>query len=405
MCCKGHLGRIHLKGHDDGQLMGQMQSSPAERLRQRLSKSGAMSVADYMSWCMTDGERAYYRHGNPIGAAGDFVTAPEVSQIFGELIAIWAIQVWQSMGAPSPFVLAELGPGRGTLMQDALRAARTAPDFQSAARVHLVETSSTLRDVQSRTLASYCKPQWHHTFGAIPPGPLIIVANEFFDALPVEQHVFENGGWRRRMIALDEYGQPSFQGGRLAVPPAEILPAREPVEGDILEHRPAAHALIRELGQRAEHEPVALLIADYGYRNRDYGDTLQAVHEHNYAHALSKPGAADLSAHVNFAELEHAAETADLKSRGPIEQGEFLLSLGMEHRLRQLMTNATPDQRSTLFLGARRLIDPFQMGSLFKVMAITSPLLPPPPPFKDEAHLPIAEAAPYFGKDMGSGAQ
>lgn len=361
--------------------MDEMQSSAVERLKRHLAGNGPMSVADYMLWCLTTGSSSYYRSGNPIGASGDFVTAPEVSQIFGELITVWAIAVWRNMGSPRPFVLAELGPGRGTLMQDALRAARSVPAFREAAQVHLVETSSTLRALQDQALSSLCKPQWHETLTAIPQAPLILIANEFFDAIPVEQHIYIDGSWHKRVIALNGSDKPVFTKGRLSLPPVELLPSRGPNEGDILEYRPGAAALLSEIARRASTAPIAILIADYGYERRDYGDTLQAVQAHGYVHPLESPGEADLSAHVNFAELAHTAETAGLKIWGPQPQSEFLLSLGLEQRLRTLMASADEKQRAALFLGARRLVDPFQMGSLFKVMAITSEGQPPPPPF------------------------
>jgi NADH dehydrogenase [ubiquinone] 1 alpha subcomplex assembly factor 7 len=288
--------------------------------------------------------------------------------------------VWQSMGEPRPFVLAELGPGRGTLMQDAMRAARVMPGFLEAAQLHLVETSETLRRQQGQLLSAF-HPQWHDTVSAVPAAPLIVIANEFFDALPVEQHIYESGSWRRRMVSLDDAGQPSFTSGRLALPPVDLMPAEPPREGDILEHRPAATALIREFARRAEASPFAMLIADYGYERRDYGDTVQAVRSHGYANPLEAPGEADLSAHVNFAELRHAGEAAGLSIWGPIHQSDFLLSLGLEQRLRMLMEAAPDEQRAALYLGARRLIDPFQMGSLFKVMAMTGRGLSAPPPF------------------------
>lgn len=366
-----------------------------EQLKHRMAGRGAISVADYMAWCMTAHEGAYYRRGNPIGAAGDFVTAPEVSQIFGELMAVWAIAVWQGMGSPPSFVLAELGPGRGTLMQDALRAARSVPAFRDAAHIHLVETSATLREMQGRALAPFCKPEWHGSLAAVPEAPLIIIANEFFDALPIEQHVFESGSWHKRLVRLDEAGGLSFAAGRLALPPVELLPAREPREGDIVEHRPAAASLLEGIGMRARKAPVAMLVADYGYVRKDYGDTLQAVRQHGYAHPLEDPGEADLSAHVNFAELTQAAESAGLAAWGPIQQSAFLLALGLEARLRALMQSASEQQRASLYLGARRLVDPFQMGSLFKVMAVTSGDLPPPPPFSRDERLPAERSDPY----------
>ncbi|WP_088348537.1 MULTISPECIES: SAM-dependent methyltransferase [Rhodomicrobium] len=362
--------------------MDEIGRSPIDSLKNHLAERGPMSVGDYMAWCLTGSEAAYYRSGNPIGASGDFVTAPEVSQIFGELIAIWAYTVWQSMGMPRPFNLAELGPGRGTLMQDALRAARAMPGFIDAAQIHLVETSEALRAKQQQVLSAFCAPNWHQTVQAVPHEPLIVIANEFFDALPVEQHVFEKGSWHRRVVSLNAAGRPAFSTGRLAVPPVELMPPEPPREGDILEHRPSASALIAEFGRRAQSAPVAVLVADYGYERRDYGDTLQAVRTHGYANPLEAPGETDLSAHVNFAELTHAAESAGLNVWGPMPQSEFLLSLGLEARLRVLMSAARGEQRSALFLGARRLVDPFQMGNLFKVMAMTSRDLPPPAPFE-----------------------
>lgn len=358
-----------------------MEPSPVDSFKRRLAERGSISVRDYMAWCLTGSETAYYRSSNPIGAFGDFVTAPEVSQIFGELIAIWAYSVWQAMGTPRPFNLVELGPGRGTLMQDALRAAGAMAGFAEAAQIHLVETSATLRATQQQVLSPFCKPQWHQTLQAVPPAPLIVIANEFFDALPVEQHIFEHGSWHKRVVVLNGSGHPVFASGRLALPPVELMPAEPPREGDILEHRPSAAALIAEFGLRAQSAPVAVLIADYGYERRDYGDTLQAVRAHGYADPLEAPGEADLSAHVNFAELAHAGEMEGLSVWGPMPQSEFLLSLGLEQRLRQLMSTAREEQRSALFLGARRLVDPFQMGNLFKVLALVSCDLPPPPPF------------------------
>ncbi len=361
-----------------------MQPSPVDDLKKHLSVHGSMSVADYMALSLTAAGVGYYRNGNPIGASGDFVTAPEVSQIFGELIAVWIMIVWEGMGRPQKVILAELGPGRGTLMQDVMRSAGALPEFRQATHVHLVETSSTLREAQGKALRTLCRPQWHESFTALPEAPLIVVANEFFDALPTEQYVFQDGSWHKRVLMLDAQDRPYFGAGRLAVPPVEIMPDRPPDEGDILEHCPAAADLIEELGKRARSAPCAILITDYGYESRDYGDTLQAVRAHHYVDAIQPPGTADLSTHVNFAELRHAAELAGLKPCRLMTQGEFLTALGLEQRLRRLMTEAAEEQRAALFLGARRLVDPFQMGSLFKAMAITSPGLAAPPPFTGE---------------------
>lgn len=361
--------------------MDGMQPSPVDSLKQLLSEKGPMSVADYMALSLTASGVGYYRNGNPIGSSGDFITAPEVSQIFGELIAVWVMIVWEGMGCPENFVLAELGPGRGTLMQDVIRSARAKPEFRRAAQVHLVETSSSLRQEQGKALKSLCRPEWHETFTALPKLPIIIVANEFFDALPTEQYVFVHNSWHKRVLTLDNSHKPVFGAGHLAVPPVEIIPSSQPGEGDILEHCPAAVDLVEKIGERAKTVPCALLITDYGYERHDYGDTLQAVSAHDYVEPIQPPGTADLSTHVNFAELRHAAEQCGLKPCRLMSQGEFLIALGLEPRLRKLMKDADEDQRAALFLGARRLVDPFQMGSLFKAMAITSSHLAAPPPF------------------------
>lgn len=361
--------------------MEEMAPSTVDNFTKLLSEKGAMSVADYMALSLTSAGAGYYRNGNPIGANGDFVTAPEVSQIFGELIGVWAMVVWEGMGCPADFILAELGPGRGTLMQDVMRASRAKPEFRQAAHVHLVETSSTLREAQGKALRSLCRPEWHESFTTLPEAPMIIVANEFFDALPTEQFVYHGGSWCKRVLMLNDNGRPVFSAGRLEVPPAEILPDVLPNEGDILEHRPAAVDLIDEIGHKAKNAPCAILITDYGYDGRDYGDTLQAVSAQNYVDPIQPPGSVDLSTHVNFTELRIAAQQAGLASSRVMPQSEFLMSLGLEPRLRRLMADADEDQRPALFLGARRLVDPFQMGSLFKAMAMTSEHLPLPPPF------------------------
>ena len=342
-----------------------------------------MSVGEYMRWCLTGRDDAYYRGGNPLGAEGDFVTAREVSQIFGELLSMWACAVWQSIGSPRPLVLAEMGPGRGTLMKDALRAAKSVPDFHDGAHVHLVETSTTLHEMQRQTLGAVCAPEWHDDVSTLPDASMLAMANEFFDALPVEQHIFIGGNWHRRMVALNERDEPAFTAGDLAPPPLGVLPNALPCEGDILEHHPDVTPIMNELGRRAKTAPLALVLADYGYERPDYGDTFQAVRHHGFASVFDTPGEIDLSAHVNFTELRLAAEAAGLQVWGPMSQGDFLLALGLEQRLRQLLAGAdlSEEQSATLFLGARRLVDPFQMGSLFKVMAITSADVPPPPPF------------------------
>jgi SAM-dependent MidA family methyltransferase len=351
-------------------------------LRALLEARGSLSVAEFMAWCLTGRSDAYYRAADPIGRSGDFITAPEVSQIFGELIGLWAGAVWQSMGQAAPIQLIELGPGRGTLITDALRALRVLPEFLAAMELHLVERSERLRERQRDAIFGGFAPIWHESLADVPDGPAVIIANEFFDALPVAQYIRSGGTWRERVVRLDNGGQPIFAPGD-AVPLPELPAAASAAEeGAILETRPSALPVIEAIGRRAHRFPTAALIVDYGYGRDAYGDTLQAVRAHNYVDPLAAPGQTDLSAHVNFAELARMAQGSGLKAWGPMPQGHFLLALGLETRLQKLLASRLEEPaRQNLVLGATRLIDPHQMGELFKAMALTSLGLPAPPPF------------------------
>jgi NADH dehydrogenase [ubiquinone] 1 alpha subcomplex assembly factor 7 len=351
-----------------------------DRLQRTLADRGAISVADFMAWCLTGEEGSYYRAAEPIGRRGDFITAPEISQTFGELIGLWAGAVWHMMGKPAPVMLVELGPGRGTLMSDALRAGRVVPGFLDAAQLHLVEISERLRETQRAALGGFA-PHWHGRLKSVPPGPTILIANEFFDALPLAQFIAMGGGWHERVVRLDAQGNPVFAAGEPAVlPPTSVLPSLAE-DGALIEARLSARPLIAEIGRRANSFPLAALIVDYGYGEDAYGDTLQAVSGHGYEDPLAAPGTSDLSAHVNFAELARMAAAEGLAACGPMPQGRFLAGLGLEARLQRLISCARENQRAQLILGARRLVDPYQMGELFKAMALTSPGLPAPPPF------------------------
>jgi NADH dehydrogenase [ubiquinone] 1 alpha subcomplex assembly factor 7 len=352
----------------------------AERLKQRIARSGPISVEAYMQACLSDPEAGYYATRQPIGKDGDFVTAPEVSQIFGELVGLWAAAVWQSMGAPSRVVIAELGPGRGTLMQDALRVWRSVPGLLDAGSVALVETSPALRAVQKARLADAPAPvTWHEHLEEVPQGPLIVIANEFLDALPIRQLVRRGDAWRERCVELDaRSGFVFVEGDTVAIE----KPAPNAEEGDILELRPAADKLLATLGVRAaKGNPVAALFVDYGHEAPGFGDTLQAVSRHDYADPLASPGEADLTAHVDFAALKRAAKVASLNAYGPVPQGAFLLSLGLEMRRDRLLKRATEAPAEAILTGVARLADPRQMGLLFKALAVTSVGLAPPPPF------------------------
>jgi NADH dehydrogenase [ubiquinone] 1 alpha subcomplex assembly factor 7 len=358
----------------------------AARLKERIARNGPISVAEYMEACLADKYAGYYPSRQPIGADGDFITAPEVSQVFGELLGLWAVAVWQSMDAPKPVTVAELGPGRGSLMADALRAWRTVPDFAASVMVALVETSPVLREVQRTALYDADVPvKWYDSVGALPSHSLIFIANEFVDALPVRQLVWRERSWRERCVNIAAEGGFAFCEG----PPVENERLRQAGEalkvpdGSILEIRPGTNALISALATHAQIAPLAGLIVDYGHTETTSGDTLQAVSRHKFADPLDAPGEADLTAHVDFAALKDAAARQGLLAYGPMPQGEFLLKLGLEARRDRLCKTATLEQCQEILSATNRLVDPAAMGVLFKALALTSPGLAPPPPFED----------------------
>ena len=359
-------------------------TSLAARLRTRIRGHGPIPLADYMAACLSDPQGGYYTSRLPIGKTGDFITAPEISQIFGELVGLWAIAVWQSMGAPAQITVAELGPGRGTLMADALRAWRSVPQFLDSARVALVETSPTLHKVQQERLAGSPVPiEWYTRIEDVPEGKLIVLANEFVDALPIRQFICQEGEWRERCVTLGANGEFTLSDGEVIRDGAALSPklAEPTTDGTIIELRPAADAFVAHLATRAAQAPLAALIVDYGYAKPSFGDTLQAVHAHEFADPFAAPGETDLTAHVDFAALKRGAEAQRLATHGPMPQGEFLLKLGLGARRDRLLQTARADQRDAIASGVARLVDPHKMGVLFQVLALTGGGVPPPPPF------------------------
>ncbi|MBF9234336.1 SAM-dependent methyltransferase [Microvirga sp. BT350] len=325
----------------------------------------------------------YYATRDPLGAVGDFTTAPEISQMFGELIGLWMLEVWHAMGRPSPCRLIELGPGRGTLMADLLRASRLLPDFRSAVSVHLVETSPTLRERQRAMLAtSGFEIAWHDRIEDVPEGPALLVANEFFDALPVRQFVATDRGWCERLVGLE--GEHLVFGLR-AEPEAPL--GKPPHPGAIREWPATSIALMKGLSHRLACETGAALIIDYGYWGPAFGDTLQALKQHQHVDPLSEPGEADLTTHVDFQRLAETAAGNKVRIHGMATQGEFLQALGIEARAASLKQRATPAQAADIDRALARLIarGPTEMGGLFKVLAISHagleavPGLPPHP--------------------------
>ena len=354
----------------------------AEALIARIRREGPLSVAEYMQACLHDPEHGYYRRQPAIGGTADFITAPEISQAFGELIGLWCAVVWQQMGAPGTLHLVELGPGRGTLMRDALRAARAAPAFRRALHVHLIESNASLTAQQRAALQDEdVATTWCGEVGAIAQGlPAIVIANEFLDTLPVAQWVLHNGHWHARCVGLDDAGRLAFVAGAaepaLQVPPALDGRARE---GDILETRDATlaalAATLADLGA-----PLAMLFIDYGHVTPAFGDTLQAVRAHRYDDPLAAPGEADLTAQVDFSAVAAAMAHCDLTVDGPVTQAQFLGSLGIAERASRLMA-ANSDKAARIETDVARLMAPGGMGTRFHAIGARSNDLAPLPGF------------------------
>ncbi len=359
-----------------------MSEEIADKMIRRIRAGGPLTVAAYMAMAQHDPEGGYYARHGPIGAAGDFTTAPEISQVFGELIGLWCAELWERIGRPDPVVLAELGPGRGVLMSDLLRAAGTVPEFSRALRIYLVEASPVLRAEQERRLRQ-THPAWVSRVEELPDGPMLMVANEFVDALPIRQFVRGAGGWSERMVAVDPEDRLVFVDGPES-PLASLFVSGGPshcARGTVVEICPAALALAGALGSRLARQTGAALFIDYGYFPTGPGPTLRALQHHRPVSALAAPGTADLSAHVDFAAFAEAARSAGAQIYGPISQGRFFTALGAGLRLAALSARAAPAQRRSLESGVRRLLDPDEMGEFFKVVALVSPGLPSPAGF------------------------
>jgi SAM-dependent MidA family methyltransferase len=339
-----------------------------EQLRQRIAAEGAIPVADYMAAANAH----YYATRDPLGEEGDFTTAPEISQMFGELVGLWLADLWMRAGRPANARYVELGPGRGTLADDALRAMRAAGLMPP---VELVETSATLRAAQRALLPA---ARWHDAVESLPSGaPLLIVANEFFDALPVRQWMKAADGWRELVVATDQDGF-RREPGPLAEPPA-WAPAEAP-EGTIVEARPAAEAAVRGLARRLREGGGAALVVDYGHDRHAAGDTLQAVSRHAFADAWREPGARDLTAHVDFDALCGAARPEGVRLFGPVGQGAWLRFMGIDMRAASL-AKAAPERTEEIVLARERLTAPEHMGNLFRVLAMVAPRWPVPEGF------------------------
>lgn len=356
----------------------------AEHLTDLIRATGPISISRYMAEAMGHPRFGYYMSHDPIGQDGDFITAPEVSQMFGELIGLWCATLWDAMGRPNQIVLAELGPGHGTLMADALRAAASLPGFIEAASVHLVETSPLLREKQRAVLQGH-DISWHDNFGDVPDGPLLVVANELFDALPIRQFERTRAGWCERLVDTDSSGN-RFRLVHGAPSDAHPVPGgfRDAPLGAVCEVSPAGIALAQALAERVARDGGAALIIDYGAVSSTPKDTLQSVRGHRGHDVFQAPGEADICAHVDFGQISEATRYSGAAVHGPVEQGRFLQALGIEARAEILAKGAAVADAKDVRSGLTRLTDPAQMGSLFKVLAISHPELVPPG-FEDQS--------------------
>jgi len=342
------------------------QGSLPDRLARAITLAGPISIAQFMAAANAH----YYATRDPLGTAGDFTTAPEISQMFGELLGLALADVWQRAGSPHADYV-ELGPGRGTLAADALRAMAKAG---LAPPVHLVETSPVLCAAQTERLPG---ATWHDTLSTLPEDrPLLVLANEFFDALPIRQLVRTATGWHERLVACQDTLFLPIAGKEV---PDSVIPAplRDAEPGAIIETSPAGVAVVRTLAQRLVAQGGAAILVDYGYQGPALGETLQAVRGHAYANPFDAPGEQDLTAHVDFATVLAAAAAEGASVQGPVDQGLLLTALGIDARLAAL-SRAAPDRAEALLAGRNRLVQPDQMGTLFKAVAITAPGWPVP---------------------------
>jgi NADH dehydrogenase [ubiquinone] 1 alpha subcomplex assembly factor 7 len=339
------------------------------RLKEQIKSTGPVTLHDFITQVLYDPNDGYYATKVPIGRTGDYITAPEIIQVFGEVIALWLVDVWQKAGSPTPFHLIEIGPGRGTMMVDILRTLKSLKVPLHELTIHLIEVSPLLKDIQKTTLSFYSASlYWHEDLSTLPQnqGYCLMIANEFWDALPIQQHVKVNESWVERLVGLED--------------DAFIFLPNEPT---VKETSPAMPGLVDQISQHLKIKGGAALFIDYGYDQPDaIGDTLQALQNHEKQSPLIHIGQADLTHHVDFHRLSTLFQEAGLNVHGPVSQGDFLKSNGFELRTEQLCEQATPDQQGSLQTAAVRLTHPFQMGDLFKVIAVTNPATLQPSGFK-----------------------
>jgi NADH dehydrogenase [ubiquinone] 1 alpha subcomplex assembly factor 7 len=340
-------------------------------IKNLIKQNGPISIAQFMNEALAHPEHGYYQKQDPFGASGDFITAPEISQVFGELIGIWCADTWVAMGG-GKIAIAELGPGRGTLMQDLLRGTKHIPNFHTNISIHMVETSPALTVIQQQKLSAYKNISWHQTIDSLPDEPLLIIANEFFDALPIIQYQKAHDGWHERLVGLDNTGELAIV---LSSSMGDIF--GDAADGAVLEICPQGIAIVQSLATRIAKHGCGALIIDYGYATTDYRSTLQALKAHKYHNIFDNIGDADITAHVDFAAIAAAAKNI-VNVSDVVTQGSLLLALGIKIREKQLLEKATAAQQADIISSTDRLINPEQMGSLFKAIALVNKNLPMP---------------------------
>ena len=343
-----------------------------EKIIDLILKNGPIGLDRYMELCLFDKEFGYYTTRDPFGSTGDFITAPEISQMFGELIGAWSVEVWHRLGAPKQFNLIELGPGQGTLMNDLLRTIKLEPAFLKTIELQLVEISPKLKKLQQRTLKKHDIPiTWYKHINDIPVRPSIIIANEFLDAFPIQQHIYKGGDWFERVVKIkDSCGfsiGTNYVHSQLSEHTKQIPLVKN---GDILEISDPRSSYFSQICKIIKSQNSACLLIDYGYTKYSIGDTLQAIKDHQFVDILESPGESDLTAHVNFAELIDLTRNSKLITHGPITQQEFLVSLGLIERAGKLGYNKEIAVQRQIQNDVNRLVE--QMGTIFKVVALTS---------------------------------
>lgn len=351
-----------------------------QKIHHHIQQHGPMTVHRYMKMALSDPDYGYYTRARPIGKEGDFITAPEISQIFGELIGTWFLSCWEIIGYPKDFTLAELGPGKGTLMNDFLRVTQKIPSFHDAASLRMIEISETLRTAQQNALSSYSiNRSWHNNLFPLPQKPLLLVANEFFDALPIHQLQLTTQGWRERMVDLDKHQKLTFTLSDRETPHCALAPknTRDIDIGAIYEISPEGTNIMAQIADHIAHYGGIALIIDYGYYTQTYKDTLQSVKNHRYHDILTSPGTADLTMLVDFEKLAVTAREHNTQVYYNTTQGDFLRNMGIDLRLAMLGRRGTTEQQQQLSQAVHRLTSKDEMGTLFKCMAVSSSTTPP----------------------------